>query len=528
MVAASSHRGPDGQGVEEIAPLSLQAPPAILGHTRLAVLDPTPLGRQPMTLPPSEEDSRHWITYNGEIFNFFEIRKQLSQIGSACSTLCDTEVILRAYRAWGEGCVERMRGMFAWCLLDVERGTAWLCRDRLGIKPLYVAPPRSGGLLFASEVRTLLAAGPDLVPARANPAALESFLAQGAVWGNSSIIEGVTMLGAGESLICDWSGRPLSHRRYWMLPDPRRDVPAPDRDEAVDRIAALQREAIQLALVSDVPTGLFLSGGVNSAALATLAAEVTGSTVETINLGFEEPEFDESAEAAEIARALGTRHHQVRLTGREVLDSLPHYLGSVNQPTSDGLNSFLISRAARHAGLKVALSGLGGDELFGGYRGHRAAIWAACLRKWLRWADPLRPALGQTARILGGRRGDKVVEMFARDRSLVSIYLLRREQSCPASAQLHPLPEGCEPVSGLPLDFFERLREAEDATDPINLLSWLDLTAYTRETLMRDADVFSMAHGLEVRVPFLDHRLVELISPLPGSWKRPIPGPSRS
>jgi asparagine synthase (glutamine-hydrolysing) len=380
MLRAMRHRGPDDHGMELVADPTGGAPPAVLVHARLAILDVSPAGHQPMRDRPVESGTRpNWIVFNGEVFNYQSIQTALDAMGWPGRTGCDTEVILHAYRAWGEASVERMRGMFAWCLLDTTRGTAWFCRDRMGVKPLYIVRPPGGGLIFASEVRALLAAGTEFVPPRVRASALESFLAQGAVFGLESVVEGITLLGPGETLVTDWSGVPRFRRKYWHLPTPagpRIDDGAESRTAAAKRIGEILREAVKLRLIADVPLGLFLSGGVDSAALATIATEVSSATVETISIGFDQPEFDETDAARAVAEQLGTHHQFVRLTGQDVLDDLPDGLASIDQPSVDGFNTFFVSRAARRAGLTVALSGLGGDELFGGYASFRDAPMA--------------------------------------------------------------------------------------------------------------------------------------------------------
>jgi len=201
MLAAMRHRGPDDSGTLILRDPRDLAPPAVLLQARLAVLDLSPAGHQPMADHPRNAARRpNWIVFNGEVLNFSELHDKLDRAGWPCTTRCDTEVILHAYRTWGEACVEKFRGMFAWCMMDLEQGTAWFCRDHLGIKPLYLFRPAGGGLLFASELRTLLAAGPELVPPRLNPVALESFLAQGSVCGSASIVDGVELLAPAFSL----------------------------------------------------------------------------------------------------------------------------------------------------------------------------------------------------------------------------------------------------------------------------------------------------------------------------------------
>src|SRR5262249_15455768 len=263
MLAAMRHRGPDDSGIEVVPDCRGQTFPAVLVHARLSILDLAPAGHQPMADRPTGLGCRpNWVAYNGEVFNFADLHDDLAQAGWPCHSRCDTEVILHAYRVWGETCVEKLRGMFAWCLLDAERGCAWFCRDRLGIKPLYLARPAAGGLLFASELRTLLAAGPELVPPRVNPSALESFLAQGAVCGLKSIVEGVELLAPGQSLFTDWAGKPQQCRIYWRVPlTPPRSPRPLHRGQGVLTLANTPPPARKLPPPAHPPPGVVLSPG---------------------------------------------------------------------------------------------------------------------------------------------------------------------------------------------------------------------------------------------------------------------------
>jgi asparagine synthase (glutamine-hydrolysing) len=524
MLRALGHRGPDDQGTATVE--AAGGPPAVLLHTRLAILDLSPAGHQPMAdRPPDPTALPNRVVFNGEIFNYQDLHPGLERAGWPCRTRSDTEVILHAYRVWGESCVERFRGMFAWCLLDPARGTAWLCRDRLGIKPLYVARPPSGGLVFASEVRTLLAAGPDLVPPRASRAAVESFLAQGAVFGHHSIVEGVELLPPGRSAVFDWSGKELRRTRYWSLPSPV-DPPASDRPAAVAEVGRKLREAVRLRLISDVPLGLFLSGGIDSGALAAVATEVAGTRLRTLSIGFDQAEFDETAVAERVAAALGTDHSTLTLSGESVLADLPGALAAIDQPTVDGFNTYFVSRAARQAGLTVALSGLGGDELFGGYASFRDVPRAGRWQTAGRLLGPLTPAARRALGAVGRRSATKAAELLARPTDAAYRYLLRRELFLPAERRdLHDLPPGVDAHVGLTSEFLGELREGSADPDPVNQVSRLELQAYMAHMLLRDSDAFSMASALELRVPLLDHELVATAVRLPGRWKRPDPRP---
>ncbi|HEY7328462.1 MAG TPA: asparagine synthase (glutamine-hydrolyzing) [Gemmataceae bacterium] len=530
MLTAMRHRGPDDEGIEVVADPQGRAPPAVLIHTRLAIVDLSSAAHQPMPdKPPDETAPPNWIVFNGEIYNFLAFHDKLASAGWPCRTRCDTEVILHAYRAWGESSVEKLHGMFAWCLLDTQRSTAWFCRDHLGIKPLYLFRPRGGGLLFASELRTLLAAGADLVPPLVNAFALESFLAQGAVYGAESIVQGVHLLAPGQSLTTDWLGRAVKERTYWRIPfTPLAQEGARDlaRDQAEHQLGATLRQAVQMQLLADVPLGLFLSGGIDSAALATVATEVAGTDIQTVSIGFDQPQFDETQTAEAVATALGVGFRSVRLTGQDILDHLTDALTAADQPTVDGFNVYFVAQAARRAGLTVALSGLGGDELFGGYASFadvpRALLW----RRRTRWARPIGRTFARLMSTTGGRPWAKAAEMFRRQCSPVQMYLLRRELFLPLERRaMHPLPAESDPDAGIPQALLTELLEQSRGLDVVNQVSCFELSSYMRHMLLRDADIFSMAHGLEVRVPLLDHRLVEEAASIAGAHKRPDPRP---
>jgi asparagine synthase (glutamine-hydrolysing) len=534
LLEALRHRGPDDHGITEVPDPQGKAPPAILVHRRLSILDLSPAGHQPMQDHPADpKEKPNWIVYNCEIFNFADLHPELRERGWPCRTRCDTEVILNGYRVWGESCVEQFRGMFAWCLMDTEQGIAWFARDRLGIKPLYFCRPEGGGLIFASEVRSILAAGPEMVPPHVSRTALESFLAQGAVFGYQSIIDGIQMLEPGESMFADWSGNIISRRKYWQIPSVAEDGNgdgwhgSKGRKRAVEELHETLRRAVDLRMISDVPLGLFLSGGIDSGGLATVATEVAGHDVQTISIGFDQPEFDETDAARAVAQQLGTKHRAIQLTGQDMLSQLPKVLAAIDQPTVDGFNTYFVSGAARQAGLTVALSGLGGDELFGGYASFTDVPRALKWRNRLRWTGHRGiDLLSELFRKSGRRSAVKAAEMLARDPSVVQMYLLRRELFLRSERrELHLLPEGSDPSSGMPsATVAELIKQTQDLDVP-NQLSRLESTAYMRHMLLRDADVFSMIHGLEVRVPLLDHKLVELIATMPGSWKRPDPRP---
>ncbi len=523
MRAAIHHRGPDDRDTVFVSPPRGDGHPVGLAHTRLAIIDPSPAGRQPM-----RDESGAWIVFNGEIYNFAGVGQELARRGRACHGRTDTEVILRAYAVWGPEAVQRLRGMFAWALVDPAEQTGWLCRDRLGIKPLYVARPAGGGLLFASEVRALVAAGPELVPPRVSASAVESFLAQGMVCGGETIFDGVEALPPGASMMVDWDGRERATRRYWHLPFDAVDSAPPRREAAVARLGSTLRDVIDGHLIADVPLGLFLSSGVDSTALATVATEIRSrDAVRTISIGLDQPALDESDGAARAAREIGTDHRTVRLTGGEMAHDIGEVFRAMDQPTVDGFNTYFASRAARRAGLTVALSGVGGDELFGGYAAFRDVPRAMKLAGWAQRflrTSPRGRAPHRIRPLVGGRRGLKLATALTRTPSAESLYLLRRELFLAAERRaLQPLPVGSDEEAGVPdaeLVALGDLALTVANEDAANTVSAFELTHYLRDMLLRDADVFSMAVGLELRVPLLDHVFVEDAVALPGRWKR--------
>jgi len=556
MRDALRHRGPDDEGFEEV-----QGPPgfmpAALAHTRLSIVDLSEAGHQPKRdVPPDSTSPPNVVTFNGEIYNYRELWPALAQGGWPCRSSSDTEVLLHGYRLWGERAVERFEGMFAFCLLDTARGLAWFCRDRVGIKPLYLFRPHTGGLLFASEVRALLAAGPELVPRRLRPAAIESFLAQGAVMSEASVVEGVELLAPGQSLICDFHGKPLRSARYWSVdfggPDGELTRPADGsapvfsatsvaqepaqwRSEVVAELSSGLRRSLSRLLLADVPVGLFLSSGVDSAAVAAVASEVSDAQLRTIAVGFDAAAWDETEAAGLSARDLGTRHQRIELSGAEVLASFDEVLAAVDQPTVDGFNTFHISRAARRAGLTVALSGLGGDELFGGYRSFVDVPRALRLRR----ASGLFGGAGRgalaslcdraAAHPASKRRARALAKLGATLRSpadLVELYLLRRELfSVTERRALQPLPEASDPFCGLETSVLGSLSADPSGRDQLDRIATLEFSVYMRHMLLRDADVFSMRNGIELRVPLLEHYAVADAARAASRFRRADPRP---
>lgn len=517
--AALTHRGPDGHGLWIADDADV-----VLAHRRLAILDLTTAGAQPMTDP----ESGCVITFNGEIYNFRELRRELEGLGERFESNSDTEVLLKGYKRWGLECIPRLRGIFAFGIWDPRTRCVHLARDHFGIKPLYWVRASGGPLggvavLFASEVRALLASG--TIARRLDPAGLASYLAQGFVIGPGTIVEGVRLLPAASTVTIsadelNTSDAGLRESRYWKLPA------SGASSTSVTELREHLADTVRMQLVSDAPLGIFLSGGIDSSAVAALASESVPDSVHTFNIGFEETELDESRYAARVARAIGSRHTSVVLRETTFADQLPEALAAIDQPTFDAINTYFVSRAAREAGMTVALAGTGGDELFGGYPSFselprmRSATSAAPrwmnsvvasmadIRERMSW-DVLGRAPGQT-------RWAKIGDVASAGGDLLGLY--QAAYSLFTQATQRRLVAGsiraaqCAEEFGLPATVANRWREFGRDGDVLHAISLLELSSFVGERLLRDTDAASMAVALEVRVPLLDPVLFEALA----------------
>jgi asparagine synthase (glutamine-hydrolysing) len=477
LLLARRHRGPDRQAEAAL-------PGAWLCAARLAISDPTRAGDQPM----ASEDGAVTVVHNGEVYNAEALREALAGRGHRFRSRCDTEVILRGYRQFGEAVVEHLEGMFAFAIWDAPARRLTLARDPLGIKPLWIAR-RPGRLAFASEVRALAAAG--AVGRAIAPEAVTTFLARGSVAEPAAILRGAEALPPG--CVLTWSEGRERVRRYWSLPEAGE---AEGGDEA-EAVRARLEESVAGCLTADVPVALLLSGGIDSAALALVARRRPIASFH-VRVG-----GAEARRAAELARSLGFAHREVE-AAPAAADALTA-LSAQDQPSIDGVNTFLVARAIREAGLKVAVSGLGADELFLGYPLHRHYVRARAAQ---RWAGPIGAAVGYAAGALlmaplpaaAPWRAEKLLALAAA-RGAGATYAAARALFPPASrARLGP---------GLPAT--ERIEAPEDGSNAADEVSRLELSGYLVDTLLRDADVMGMAHGVELRVPMLDRRLVERV-----------------
>ena len=501
MIAALAHRGPDGEG-------SFAAPSGecLLGHRRLAIIDLSEAAAQPML----SGDGRFALSYNGECYNFRSLAEQYPTERSRS----DTAVVLQALATDGERVLPRLNAMFALALWDEQRRSLLLARDRYGQKPLYYAEIE-GRLCFASELRALLASG--LCERRVDAAAVATFLTFGAVQGPQTILEGVRLLPAGCWL--RWSpGKGVEIQSYWKPSTEKTDL----QPQALREVWT---EAVRRHLISDAPIGLFLSGGIDSAAIAGAVGSVDpdGKT-HAINVSFPDaPTKCEAAAAREMAERAGIRFVEVPLSGADLRAALEPALTAQDQPSIDALNTWIVSRAARESGLKAALSGLGGDELFGGYPRSSNVVKATRVRRWF---GPLGPLAGRAVELVAGfnLKAGKISDLLRSRADPLSVYFVLTQVFAEAQC-LRLLAPGVHDrfvrAEEIPLrDLLEELGDGRPLPDRIGL--W-EMFAFMGQMLLRDSDSMGMSHGLEIRAPFLDTSFSDAVLALPASARVPQP-----
>ena len=509
-----AHRGPDDSGTIIVRDVAAEVEVG-LGNRRLAILDLSPLGHQPMHDP----ETGNWIVYNGEIYNFRDVRRELENLGVRFTSHSDTEVVLKAYARWGMSCLEKFRGMFAFALWDAQQHRLLVARDPMGIKPLYYVQSGSH-FLFASEVRTLLGTG--LVPRRLDKVGLTNFLTFGSAYDPFTPVEGIHALPAGHALI--WQSGQLTRSAYWDLldgPQPRKDLSSPENENAaIERLRLMLDQVVQMQLVSDVPVGVFLSGGIDSSALVSILSR-RGVKPSTFSIVFREADFSEAQHSRAVAAKFGTDHHEITVSQSDVLSAIPDAMRAMDLPTMDGINTYFVSRETRKHGVKVVLSGLGGDEVFGGYATFRTVPrMERFAERWKHTPMVLRAPLGSafSAVTPNTDRYRKLASLVRENGQIIHPYFLARMLFAPSYRenlllQMEPAIE--ESVAAAQ-------RECLGKTvmlDPINRVSYLESRWYMLNTLLRDADFMSMSQGLEVRVPLIDHQLAKSVLALPGTWK---------
>lgn len=497
MTDAEKHRGPDAEG-------SFHEGAITLGHRRLSIIDLSAAANQPM----HDASRRYVVTFNGEIYNFPSIRERLKDY--PFRTHSDTEVILAAFATWGEACVAELKGQFAFAIWDRERKSLFLARDRVGEKPLYYHHREREHFVFSSELRALLAS--DLVPKRISRPALADYLVHESVRSPNTIVTDVFQIPAAHYA---WvTDRGMTLHQYWSLVPKEISAPGEKYEAICRRVRELLGQATVGQMVSDVPLGVFLSGGIDSSALAGLMATLTGRQIDTVSVTFDEGRYDESKHSRTVAERFNTRHHVVHLKPTTLLDELPAFFASVDAPSNDGPNTYVVAKAARREGLTVALSGVGGDELFAGYNHFR---WYSQYRSYpYLWKLPRgsRRWVAPVARMARVGNAEKLGRLAILDHDdPEGFYELARSAFTRDQARAmvgdQVLAEKGHVTS------LRGFRELSSTSQ----FSVLEVSGYMQNVLLKDTDNLAMANSLEVRVPFLDHELIEYVLSVPDKFK---------
>jgi asparagine synthase (glutamine-hydrolysing) len=502
MNNALMHRGPDDFGIyiDESGCVAF-------GHRRLSIIDLSPAGHQPM----SYSNERYWTVYNGEIYNFMEIRIELEKKGYSFVSNSDTEVMLAAYAEWGQACLHKFRGMFAFAIYDRQAAEVFLARDRFGIKPLYYFQ-KNGIFLFASEIKALIAS--KLVPYHADLQSIWDYLSLGSVPQPRTILCDVQALLPGHAMTVGLNGQ-VKEYQYWDIEQnsvklPNSITPA----DAAQELRAKLEEATRLHMIADVPVGAFLSGGIDSTAVVGLMSQYVSHPLKTYSVGFESKhaKLNELEWAKIASERFETDHTEVIVTENDIAQSYDSLVQGIDQPSLDGTNTYFVSKAA-HTGVTVSLSGQGGDELFAGYPHFaglaRAADWDRKFPDWFR-----RLSTPFIRYIPGRFVPDKYwlsrtpVERYAGLRNLADEH--RKMQI--SNKELH---SGFKPQSLV--EVYRALLKS--SLDSVSLTSYIEVKGYLANTLLRDGDAMSMAHSLEVRPVLLDHVLAEYVFGLPSRLK---------
>jgi asparagine synthase (glutamine-hydrolysing) len=493
MNTAIAHRGPDADGFwgdEHCA----------LGHRRLSIIDTSSAGNQPFHSPCG----RYHLVFNGEIYNYKELAVELAP-HFQFNTLSDTEVIMAAFMRWGENCARHFVGMFAFVLWDAQDRTAYVFRDRLGVKPLYMAQ-KGDVVVISSEVRGILASS--LISAELRPHSIADFLRYQTVHQPNTILKEVRSFAPGHLLKIHGSNH--SEHCYWSLSsNVSHESEHMSKPEIHQRIYELLSSSVELRMRADVPFGAFLSGGIDSSIIVGLMSRISSRQVETFAVTFDEKEFDESKYSLMVAKKFGTHHHEIRLSAKHFLDEVPDALNALDHPSGDGSNTYVISEVTRKQGVKMALSGLGGDELFAGYDVFRRMSAIRRLRSLELMPQAMRRLSGNAMRSLWPSvRSEKIANLFelkkfsAEYAYPITRRVLTDRQILQLFPQIHSVPDALASITS----------DAMNLSLPmLSKISIAEMNGYMLHVLLRDADQMSMAHALEVRVPFLDHRLVEFV-----------------
>ncbi len=509
MNHAIQHRGPDNLS-------SCQHGYTNLGHARLSIIDLSTESNQPFY----SFDNKYVIVFNGEVYNFKDLKTELQRVTQGQQQLpyffktnSDTEVVLAAYLRWGKECLHYLQGMFAFAILNIETQELFIARDRMGVKPLYYHYSDKG-FIFSSEIRALLKSG--IKAFELNKSVLQEYAQYQTVSAPNTIVKGIHVLLPGHFL--ELQNDKVSTTCYWKAESFIKTTQDLSYEATCSKVNELLTHAVQKRLVSDVPFGAFLSGGIDSSIVVGLMAKVSAAPIQTFNVSFDESEFSESIYAKEIAQRFNTQHHEIRLTPTDFLHQLPEALSAMDHPSGDGINTYIVSKATKQAGITMALSGIGGDELFAGY-----ANFKRLHQLQTNWKLNLTPSFVRSTAALAMRSfsksisKNKIAEVLQQDNFKINTtYPLSR--SVFTQKEINAIVKDATPLTAI-----HQLAKAMPvkADFLLSTISVLELKTYLHDVLLRDTDQMAMAVALEVREPFLDHRLVEFVLGIKDEQKYP-------
>jgi asparagine synthase (glutamine-hydrolysing) len=511
MNTAMQHRGPDDEGFfveEKIA----------LGHKRLSIIDLSVAGHQPM----HSHDGRYQIVYNGELYNFKELKFELKRVISGSSehayffqTNTDTEVIIAAYARWGIDCVKHFNGMYAFAIWDNHTKELFIARDRMGIKPLYYCFT-NGILAFSSEIRSLLSS--ELLPKKLDENSLIDYLRYQTVHAPDTIIKGVKMLMPGHFIKA--GNDKITIHCYWDINKSSSETSnGKPYEEICKDVNLLLTKAVERRLVADVPFGAFLSGGIDSSAIVGLMTKVSSEKVKTFSVTFDESEFSEEKYAQLIAKKFNTDHHEIKLKSSDFIEELPNALKAMDHPSGDGPNTYVVSKATKQAGITMALSGLGGDELFAGYDVFKRSLelnrkaWLNTVPKFIRGAGG-----AVLSSVKPGVSSEKIAELLKQNKiNFNSFYPLSRQVLM--DNQILSIVNKQELSQNMVSEIISEINPKNNFL--LTATSIAEISTYMQNVLLGDADQMSMALALEIRVPFIDYTLVEYVLGVPDKYKNP-------
>lgn len=498
MTNALMHRGPDAKGIYEDEFISI-------GHSRLSILDLQERANQPF----AAADGRYILSFNGEIYNYQELKKELSSY--SFRTESDTEVLVAGFSTWGIDCLKKIDGIFSFSIWDKESKSLWLVRDRMGVKPLYYINTGQV-ILFASEIRSLIASALFIPELDLN--GLNYFFSFQSVSSRYPILKGIKEVPAGSCLRISSEG--VQEHRYWQLGNTRVEIPV-DYEHIGRDVFNLIDQAVKKRMVSDVPISAFLSGGIDSSVIVALMSLHSNEKINTFTFSFNDSVYDESRYASIIAHRFKTNHTQIALNGDQLLDTVMEGLNVMDSPTADGINTYILSSAIKEAGIKVALSGVGADELFAGYPGFRQFKSIQQFSLLFNTTKILRKGIARVLTTIDDTRFSKLNELLsAENSSIESIYpALRRLFS---SAELKKVMRNFPSQQNHEFAAWQRIVNA-DAFEPLSKYSIAEYTEYAQHTLLKDIDQMSMSNGLEVREPYFDIQLIEYVLSIPDKYK---------